>query len=134
MTLTSQGWGSVLDVAGPIRQCAAVPFMEAVAADLLAVHHRAVVYDYRAADMELSAAQLAGAARRGAAAIVRVPSAIVVNEAALAYWRQYAYLQGKLGFMRSVFLDRAAAVRWAADQAELLEKQAKWFALARSPQ
>jgi hypothetical protein len=92
------------------------------------------VYDYRSADMELSVAELARAARGGAVAIARVPAAIVVSEAAMPYWRKYADLQSNSGFLRLVFMDQGAAMCWAADQAALLEAQARWFSRAQSPQ
>jgi hypothetical protein len=122
----------VVDVSGSLRLEVVVPLMAGIAEDVLATSRRAVVYDYRSADLDLPVAQLAAAVHEAATKIVRIPAAIVASESSLPYWRQYADQQGRGGVLRGVFLDPAAAVRWAVDNAALLQAQLSWYERVRS--
>lgn len=118
-------WGAYFRADGFVTERNATEMIAAVVTDLAAAPPLVALCDYRGADMGATARRMVIAHKRSGVDAIW-PTALVVHPDQLEVWRQYAWLQGRMGNLKAVFTEVAAAERWARDMAALQAAQARF--------
>ena len=123
--LAAVEFGAHFSVRGQVSSESVGVLMQAVLSDLTPMAPKAVVCDYRGADMGATARSLVHAQRRSGQS-ADWPTALIIQPDQAELWRLYRDIQARHGHLKGVFTEPEEAYRWAADMAALRAAQERF--------
>lgn len=118
-------FGAHFSVRGQVCSESVGMLMQAVLTDLAPMAPKAVICDYRGADMGATARALVHAQRRTGQS-ADWPTALIIQPDQAELWRLYRDIQARHGHLKAVFTNAEEAYRWAADMAALRAAQERF--------